>query len=302
MDSFLPAIHPTPSHLVAPLHLALTILPPSSTLPFASPFSLVAPMAFYAFSAPTSFSLGLLFTNPQGLKFGPFRMVLLITHAHHQPVVPAEHKGTRNLNMPPGANETYIENHWNMSECIEFLNAMDLGILQSWWNSGRCCHFLKWLPRQVQCLNKVFPSSQKLCCDLEGFNMVQRHFAPSSLPQLLSLSVTEAQRIRMCCCGKWSEWSKKTSQIINIFIIHPRVWQSSGFCFLPVLIAGRIAVSTALGDSRGGGTAPAGLPDLKRESWMLRMAIWGSHHPGPCSWFQKNERRQPFNTFQLFVL
>ena len=61
-----------------------------------------------------------------------------------------------------------------------------------WWNlKPRRC--LKWLPRQVQCLNKVFPSSQKLCCEVEGFNMVQRHFAPSSLPQLLSLSVTESQ-------------------------------------------------------------------------------------------------------------
>ena len=40
-----------------------------------------------------------------------------------------------------------------------------------------------------------------------------------------------------------------------------------------LLIAGRIAVSAALGDSRGGGTAPAGLPDLKRGSWMLHMAI-----------------------------
>ena len=48
---------PNSSHLVTPLHLALTILPPSSTLPFASPFSLLAPMTFYAFSAPTSFFL-----------------------------------------------------------------------------------------------------------------------------------------------------------------------------------------------------------------------------------------------------
>ena len=100
----------------------------------------------------------------------------------------------------------------------------------------------------------------------------------------------------MCCCGKWSEWSKKTSQIINIFIIHPRVWQSSGFCFLPVLIAGRIAVSTALGDSRGGGTAPRRLARFERGSWMLRMAIWGSHHLGPCSWFQKKERGDSLST------
>ena len=118
MDSFLPAIHPTPSHLVTPLHLALTILPPSSTLPFASPFSLLAPMAFYAFSAPTSFFLGLLFTNPQGLVWTFPHGILLITHAHHQPVVPAEHKGTRNLHMPPGASETYGDR--SKGPCKEF--------------------------------------------------------------------------------------------------------------------------------------------------------------------------------------
>ena len=60
--------------------------------------------------------------------------ILLITHAHHQPVVPAEHKGTRNLNMPPGASETCIENHWNMlkhwiSEC-HTLKSLELGFRQ----------------------------------------------------------------------------------------------------------------------------------------------------------------------------
>ena len=308
MDSFLPAIHPTPSHLVTPLHLALTILPPSSTLPFASPFSLLAPMAFYAFSAPTSFVLAFCLPalKDSSLDLSPWYFARLITHARYQPVVPAEHKGTRNLNMPPGASETYIENHWKSLKHVETLNFWMpyLGILRAWlpagvatfWSDcgGRCSVWTRSFQAVKSCVAKWKGST--------WFNMVQRHFAPSSLPQLLSLSVTEAQCIRMCCCGKWSEWSKKTSQIINIFIIHPRVWQSSGFCFLPVLIAGRIAVSTALGDSRGGGTAPAGLPDLKRGSWMLRMAIWGSHHPGPCSWFQKKERRQPFNIFQLFVL
>ena len=60
--------------------------------------------------------------------------ILLITHAHHQPVVPAEHKGTRNLNMPPGASETYIETCWNMlkhwiSEC-HTLESLELGFRQ----------------------------------------------------------------------------------------------------------------------------------------------------------------------------
>ena len=44
--------------------------------------------------------------------------ILLITHAHHQPVVPAEHKGTRNRNMPPGASETYIE---TLRFCMQYL-------------------------------------------------------------------------------------------------------------------------------------------------------------------------------------
>ena len=97
-------------HLVTPLHLALTILPPSSTLPFASPFSLLAPMAFYAFSAPTSFFLAFCLPTLKDSSLDLFpHGILLITHAHHQPVVPAEHKGTRNLHMPPGASETYIE-------------------------------------------------------------------------------------------------------------------------------------------------------------------------------------------------
>ena len=44
--------------------------------------------------------------------------ILLITHAHHQPVVPAEHKGTGNRNMPPGASETYIE---TLRFCMQYL-------------------------------------------------------------------------------------------------------------------------------------------------------------------------------------
>ena len=119
MDSCLPAIHPTPSHLVTPLHLALTILPPSSTLPFASPFSLLAPMAFYAFSAPTSFFSWPFVYQPARTQVWTFpHGILLITHAHHQPVVPAGHKGTRNLNMPPGASETYIE---TLRFCMQYL-------------------------------------------------------------------------------------------------------------------------------------------------------------------------------------
>ena len=140
MDSFLPAIHPTPSHLVTPLHLALTILPPSSTLPFASPFSLLAPMAFYAFSAPTSFVLAFCLPalKDSSLDLSPWYFARLITHARYQPVVPAEHKGTRNLNMPPGASEKHtlkiIENHWNMlkhwiSEC-HTLESLELGFRQ----------------------------------------------------------------------------------------------------------------------------------------------------------------------------
>ena len=82
--------------------------------------------------------LGLSFTNPQGLKFGPFPMVLLTTHAHHQPVVPAEHKGTRNLNMPPGASETYIENHWKSLKHVETLSFWMpyLEILRAWLPAG----------------------------------------------------------------------------------------------------------------------------------------------------------------------
>ena len=60
--------------------------------------------------------------------------ILLITHAHHQPVVPAEHKGTRNLNMPPGESESNIETCWNMlkhwiSEC-HTLESLELGFRQ----------------------------------------------------------------------------------------------------------------------------------------------------------------------------
>ena len=66
--------------------------------------------------------------------------ILLITHAHHQPVVPAEHKGTRNLNMPPGASETYIENHWKSLKHwnIETLNFWMpyLEILRAWLPAG----------------------------------------------------------------------------------------------------------------------------------------------------------------------
>ena len=40
-------------------------------------------------------------------------------------------------------------------------------------------------PRHGQCSNKVFRSSHM--CNVEGFNLLQRHLAPSSLPQFLSL-------------------------------------------------------------------------------------------------------------------
>ena len=146
--------------------------------------------------------------------------ILLITHAHHQPVVPAEHKGTRNLNMPPGASETYIENHWKSLKHVETLNFWMpyLGILRAWlpagvatfWSDcrGRCSVWTRSFQAVKSCVAKWKGST--------WFNMVQRHFAPSSLPQLLSLSVTEAQCIRMCCCGKWSEWSNETLRFHNL--------------------------------------------------------------------------------------
>ena len=77
--------------------------------------------------------------------------ILLITHAHHQPVVPAEHKGTRNLNMPPGASETYIENHWKSLKTIETCWNM----LKHWISE---CHTLESLElgfRQVLPLSEV---------------------------------------------------------------------------------------------------------------------------------------------------
>ena len=123
--------------------------------------------------------------------------ILLITHAHHQPVVPAEHKGTRNLNMPPGASETYIENHWKSLKHVETLNFWMpyLEILRAWlpagvatfWSDcrGRCSVWTRSFQAVKSCVAKWKGST--------WFNMVQRHFAPSSLPQLLSLSVTESQ-------------------------------------------------------------------------------------------------------------
>ena len=92
-----------------------------------------------------------------------------------------------------------------------------LEILRAWLPAGVATFWSDCRGRQ--CLNKVFPSSQKLCCEVEGFNMVQHGsttFCSSSLPQLLSLSVTEAQCIRMCCCGKWSEWSNETFRVHNL--------------------------------------------------------------------------------------
>ena len=78
MDSCHPAIHPTPSHLVTPLHLALTILQPSSTQPSASPVSCASDrMAFYALSGPTSFVLAFCLPDPQGLIFGGFPNVFV---------------------------------------------------------------------------------------------------------------------------------------------------------------------------------------------------------------------------------
>ena len=142
--------------------------------------------------------------------------ILLITHAHHQPVVPAEHKGTRNLNMPPGASETYIENHWNMlkhwiSEC-HTLESLELGFRQ-------VLPLSEVIAEAGSVWTRSFQAVKSCVAKWKGstwFNMVQRHFAPSSLPQLLSMSVTESQCIRMCCCGKWSEWSNETLRFHNL--------------------------------------------------------------------------------------
>ena len=158
MDSFLPVNHPTPSHLVTPLHLALTILPPSSTLPFASPFSLLAPMAFYAFSAPTSFFLA-------------FRL--------------------------PTLKDSSLD-------------------LSPW-------HFAH---------NSCFPSSQKLCSEVEGFNMVQHGSTTFCSLIIAAVVAAECHWITMhwrCWCGKWSQWSNETFRFHNL---------AHRICFLPVLIAG----------------------------------------------------------------
>ena len=141
--------------------------------------------------------------------------ILLITHAHHQPVVPAEHKGTRNLNMPPGASETSIE---TLGFCMQYL-WIPWALLSAgggiWsrtavWSvcRGRCSVWTRSFQAVKSCVAKWKGST--------WFNMVQRHFTPSSLPQLLSLSVTEAQCIRLCCCGKWSEWSNETLRFQNL--------------------------------------------------------------------------------------
>ena len=72
--------------------------------------------------------------------------------------------------------------------------------------------------------------SKKMCCKEEGFNMVQWY--------LLTIAAvfvrTEAPCIRMCCCGKRSEWSKKHPRPWGFFMVHPRVWQSSGFRLYPL--------------------------------------------------------------------
>ena len=77
-----------------------------------------------------------------------------------------------------------------------------------WSCRGRCSVWTRSFQAVKSCVAKWKGST--------WFNMVQRHFAPSSLPQLLSLSVTEAQCIRMCCCGKWSEWSNETLRFHNL--------------------------------------------------------------------------------------
>ena len=41
----------------------------------------------------------------------------------------------------------------------------------------------------------------KLCCEVEGFNMVQQYFAPSLLPQFLSLKHNASEGL----IGKWSQ-------------------------------------------------------------------------------------------------
>ena len=138
-------------------------------------------------------------------------------------------KEPENRNMPPGASETYIENHWSM--------------LKHWISE---CHTLKSLElgfRQVLPLSEViaeagavfetrvlFQAVKSCVAKWKGSTWFNDIFAPSSLPQLLPLSVTEAQCIRMCCCGKWSEWSNETLRFHNLAY---RI-----FAFLPVLIAG----------------------------------------------------------------
>ena len=75
------------------------------------------------------------------------------------------------------------------------------------------------LPRQVQCLNKVFPSSQKLCCEVEGFNMVQHGSTTFYSLIIARVFVTECHWSTMhwrCWCGKWSEWSNETFRCHNL--------------------------------------------------------------------------------------
>ena len=150
--------------------------------------------------------------------------ILLITHAHHQPVVPVEHKGTRN--MPPGASETYIENHWSMlkhwiSEC-HTLESLELGF------------------RQVLPLSEVIAEAGAVF--EQGLSKQSKVVLRSGRVQhgsttfcsliIAAVVVTECHWITMhwrCWCGKWSQWSNETLRFHNL---------AHRICFLPVLIAG----------------------------------------------------------------
>ena len=150
--------------------------------------------------------------------------ILLITHAHHQPVVPAEHKGTRNLHMPPGASETYIE---TLRFCMQYL-WIPWALLSAggriwsraavWSCRGRCSVWTRSFQAVKSCVAKWKGSTwfNMVQHGSTWFNMVQRHFTPSSLPQFLSLSVTESQCIGGGWCGKWSEWSNETLRFHNL--------------------------------------------------------------------------------------
>ena len=111
---------PRPDHLATFLHVTLRI-------------SLLIDSAhgFLCLLRSHIFCLGPFVYQPSRTQVWTFpHGILLITHAHHQPVVPAEHKGTRN--MPPGEVKHTLKiieaKHW-ISEC-HTLESLELGFRQ----------------------------------------------------------------------------------------------------------------------------------------------------------------------------